>query len=123
MIDTALIRIHDSFGREHLTRLKWTEVEDPLNGDRKTVLGEPEIIGSPDVIRHILRLIAYTYRNPWIPIGQMPLDFPKDKLFIALTADGRIMQVTRFLLESMINPATPDHLRFPATHYMEVQKP
>jgi hypothetical protein len=59
-------------------------------------------------------------RNDWHPIGTMPTD---DTLFLAATADGRMMIWRGDILAHSLRERTPHHLQFPATHWMPLPWP
>lgn len=50
----------------------------------------------------------------WQPIETVPTD---DTMFLAVCADGRMM-LWRGSIFKYQNSRTPDHLQFPATHWM-----
>lgn len=57
--------------------------------------------------------------SPWRPIETAPKD---DSLFLAWVPDGRTMIWSGRLLQRALGPG-PDHLRFPATHWMPLPEP
>ena len=56
----------------------------------------------------------------WRPIETAPKD---GTLFLAVTKDGRMMIFRGDLLAHTMNMRTPDHLTFPATHWMPLPEP
>lgn len=52
---------------------------------------------------------------PWLPISTAPKDHT---LFLAATSDGRMMIFRGDLLARALDARAPDHLTFPATHWM-----
>jgi len=62
-----------------------------------------------DALREIERM------QEWRPISIAPTD---QTLFLAVTADGRMMIFRGDMLAHAMKSRTPDHLTFPATHWM-----
>jgi hypothetical protein len=58
--------------------------------------------------------------NAWRPIESAPKG---DEIFMAATADGRIMIFRGSILANMMKRSTPDHLQFPATHWRPPPSP
>lgn len=55
----------------------------------------------------------------WRPISEAP----RDGMFLAATADGRMMIWRADLLRTAMAQSTPDHLTFPATHFRPLPPP
>lgn len=73
----------------------------------------PALTASPAAA---MREAAIIPPSPWRPIEEAPRD---DTLFLAgIEGEERIMIVRGSVLVSMMDPKTPDHLQFPATHWM-----
>ncbi len=51
----------------------------------------------------------------WRPIDTVPTG---DEIFMAATADGRISIFRGSIVANMRRPDTPNHLQFPATHWL-----
>ena len=67
-----------------------------------------------DAARAALESAGQVRGDGWLPIESAP----KDKtLFLAATADGRIMIFSRMILDIAMGKRTPNHLQFPATHW------
>ena len=58
--------------------------------------------------------------SEWLPIESAPKDA---SLFLAATSDGRMMIWRADLLARAMDMSTPDHLTFPATHWMPLPSP
>jgi hypothetical protein len=56
----------------------------------------------------------------WRPIDTVPKG---DEIFMAATADNRIMIFRGSILANMMKKSTPDHLQFPAIAWMPLPEP
>jgi hypothetical protein len=56
----------------------------------------------------------------WRPIDTVPKG---DEIFMAATADGRIMIFRGSILANMMKKSTPEHLAFPAIAWMPLPEP
>jgi len=69
------------------------------------------------IAKHIVRCVN---ASQWLPIDTMPKG---DEIFMAATADGRIMIFRGSILANMMKKSTPDHLQFPAIAWRDLPAP
>ena len=103
----------------------------PPRGTTNTAINEaPFPTGSALwVVSEILRVLGDTGKTglsdlpglvaahwpDWRPIATVPTG---DEIFMAATADGRLSIFRGSILANMRRPDTPNHLQFPATHWL-----
>lgn len=74
-----------------------------------------EVAFDPKLVAAVEAEIAL---SPWQPIAGADLDH--DRVIFARTEDGRVMLWRTTILAAAMQPRTPEHLKFPATEFMEV---
>ena len=92
---------------------------------RKAILWDKEGWQDLDAIKAqrdsaLSQLAEARGENAWGPIESAPKG---DEIFMAATADGRIMIFRGSILANMMKRSTPDHLQFPATHWRPLPSP
>lgn len=66
-------------------------------------------------------LLAHWPKEEWVSVEKR---LPEEQqLVIACTKDGRMMQLTGFLLDTATGTHTPKHMQFPATHWRVLHPP